>query len=262
MMLEPVQYVAGVVSGGLVGLMLGLVGGGGSILAVPLMLYFVGVPNVHAAIGTSAVAVAANAAMSLVNHARAGNVKWRCGLIFAGAGIAGAFAGSLLGKSVDSQKLLLLFALMMMPVGIMMFIRRGRAGDPAVECTPEKLPKMVGFGAGSGLFSGFFGIGGGFLIVPGLVASTGMSTLFAVGTSLVAVTAFALTVTASYAASALVDWPLAGLFIAGGLLGSTIGTRLSCRMGGGKQHLSTLFAGVVMLVAIYMTCHSLIDILG
>ncbi|WP_206434302.1 sulfite exporter TauE/SafE family protein [Sphingomonas sp. ABOLD] len=112
-MLEPVQYLLGAGSGALVGFVLGLVGGGGSILAVPLMIYLVGVPSPHLAIGTSAFAVAANAALSLVSHARAGAVRWRCATMFAAAGIAGALVGSTAGKAFDGQKLLFLFALVM-----------------------------------------------------------------------------------------------------------------------------------------------------
>src|SRR5882762_10766872 len=98
MIISTMQSVLGLASGALVGFSLGLVGGGGSILAVPLMVYVVGVPNPHIAIGTSAIAVAANAAVNLSNHARGGTVVWSCALLFAAAGIVGAFAGSLLGK--------------------------------------------------------------------------------------------------------------------------------------------------------------------
>ena len=172
-----VQYVLGSLSGVLVGFTLGLVGGGGSILAVPLMVYLVGVPSPHVAIGTSALAVAANAAAGLMNHARNGTVKWRCALMYAGAGVAGAFAGSSAGKAFDGQKLLFLFAIVMVIVGVLMLRRRSDSGNPDAECTRENAPKVLGFGLGTGVFSGFFGIGGGFLIVPGLVAATGMPIL-------------------------------------------------------------------------------------
>jgi uncharacterized membrane protein YfcA len=112
--------------------------------------------------------------------------------MYAAAGIVGAIAGSTFGKMVDGDKLLFLFALVMLVVGALMLKGRGNPGDPGVECNREKAPKVVAYGLGSGAFSGFFGIGGGFLIVPGLVASTGMPMLMAVGTSLVAVTAFGL----------------------------------------------------------------------
>lgn len=125
-MLSLTQGALGLASGSLVGFSLGLVGGGGSILAVPLLIYLVGVSDPHVAIGTSAIAVAANAAANLVNHARAGNVKWRCAFAFSLAGVAGAFLGSTLGKIVEGQKLLALFAVVMMIVGALML--KGRSG--------------------------------------------------------------------------------------------------------------------------------------
>ena len=109
--LSLLQYLLGAGAGVLVGLSLGMVGGGGSILAVPLLAYLVGVKDPHVAIGTSAVAVAANAAVNLVNHARVGNVKWRCAALFSLAGVSGAWLGSTLGKGFDGQRLLALFAL-------------------------------------------------------------------------------------------------------------------------------------------------------
>src|SRR5258708_20366209 len=110
LMISVVQGVLGLASGALVGFSLGLVGGGGSILAVPLMVYVVGVGDAHVAIGTSAIAVAANAAVNLSNHARAGTLVWSSSLMFAVAGIVGAFLGSIFGKMVDGQKHLGLFA--------------------------------------------------------------------------------------------------------------------------------------------------------
>lgn len=256
MTLDLTQYALGAASGGLVGLTLGLFGGGGSILAVPLMVYLVGVPNAHMAIGTSAFAVAANAGTSLLAHARLGNVKWRCAAIFSVAGVAGAFLGSTVGKAIDGQKLLFLFALLMIVVGTLMLRGRGRAEDTDAQCTLEKAPKVLSFGAATGAFSGFFGIGGGFLIVPGLVASTGMPMLMAVGSSLVAVTAFGLTTALNYAASGYVDWPLAFIFVAGGIVGGLLGTSLACRLAGSKGVLTIAFAGLIFAVAVYMIIKS------
>ena len=255
-MLDTVQYFLGAGSGVLVGFVLGLVGGGGSILAVPLMVYLVGVPSPHVAIGTSALAVAANAFTGLLNHVRQGNVKWRCSLVYAAAGIAGAFAGSTAGKAFDGQKLLFLFAIVMMVVGVLMLRNRRLAGDPSVVLGRDNAPKLIGYGAGTGLFSGFFGIGGGFLIVPGLVAATGMPMINAVGSSLVAVTAFGLTTAANYAFSGLVDWALAGVFIAGGMLGGFLGVRSAKRLSGTQGRLTTVFAGLIFVVAAYMLWQS------
>ena len=250
-MLDTVQYILGLLSGSLVGFTLGLVGGGGSILAVPLMVYLVGVQSPHVAIGTSALAVAANAAMGLANHARAGTVKWRCGLMYAGAGVIGAFFGSTAGKAFDGQKLLFLFAIVMIVVGILMLRRRKHEGEAGAQCDRSNAGKVLGAGLGTGGFSGFFGIGGGFLIVPGLIASTGMPMINAVGTSLVAVTAFGLTTAANYAFSGLVDWLLAGVFIAGGVIGSFAGTRAAKRLSSSGQ-LTNIFAVLIFVVAAYM----------
>lgn len=252
MTLGPIQYLLGAFSGGLVGFTLGLVGGGGSILAVPLMVYIVGVTNAHVAIGTSALAVAANAAAGLMNHARVGTVKWRCALMYAGAGVAGAFAGSSVGKAFDGQKLLFLFAIVMVVVGVLMLRGRDEAGNPGAECTRENAPKVVGYGLGTGLFAGFFGIGGGFLIVPGLVASTGMPILNAIGSSLVAVTAFGLTTALNYAFSGLIDWPLALVFILGGLVGSFGGALAAKKLSGTTGLLTTIFSVLIFVVATYM----------
>lgn len=251
-MLDTIQYLLGAGSGVLVGFVLGLVGGGGSILAVPLMVYLVGVPSPHVAIGTSALAVAANALTGLLNHVRHGNVKWRCSLVYAAAGIAGAFAGSTAGKAFDGQKLLFLFAIVMIVVDVLMLRNRRREGDAAVVLARENAPKLVAYGAGTGLFSGFFGIGGGFLIVPGLVAATGMPMINAIGSSLVAVTAFGLTTAANYAFSGLVDWALAGVFIVGGVVGGFLGARLAKHLSGTQGRLTTVFAGLIFVVAAYM----------
>ncbi|MBU0670287.1 MAG: sulfite exporter TauE/SafE family protein [Alphaproteobacteria bacterium] len=250
-MLDTIQYLLGAGSGVLVGFVLGLVGGGGSILAVPLMVYLVGIPSPHVAIGTSALAVAINALTGLIAHIRRGNVKWRCSLVFAAAGIAGAFGGSTAGKAIDGDKLLFLFALVMIGVGAMMLRSRGRTGDPAVVLGRDNAPKLVGYGLGTGLFSGFFGIGGGFLVVPGLVAATGMPMLYAVGSSLVAVTAFGLTTAANYAFSGLVDWALAAVFILGGLGGGFLGARVATRLGENQARLTTIFAVLIFAVAGY-----------
>ena len=257
-----VQYILGSLSGVLVGFTLGLVGGGGSILAVPLMVYLVGVPSPHVAIGTSALAVAANAAAGLINHARNGTVKWRCALMYAGAGVAGAFAGSSAGKAFDGQKLLFLFAIVMVIVGVLMLRRRSDSGNPDAECTRENAPKVLGYGLGTGIFSGFFGIGGGFLIVPGLVAATGMPILNAIGSSLVAVTAFGLTTALNYAFSGLIDWPLAATFIVGGLVGSFGGALAAKKLSGTTGLLTTVFSVLIFVVAAYMIWKSAGAFLG
>jgi uncharacterized protein len=247
----------GLVSGGLVGFSLGLVGGGGSILAVPLMIYLVGVPSVHVAIGTTAFAVAVNAAATVISHARMGTVIWSCAGAFALAGVVGAYGGSSLSKIVGGQKLLVLFALLMLIIAAVMFVRRSAEGDKDVRLTGENLPRLLGTGFLTGALSGFFGIGGGFLIVPGLMFATAMPIMNAVGSSLVAVTAFGATAAFNYARSGLVDWRLAVLFILGGVFGGMAGGQAAKALGARRGALNTVFAGIIVVVAIYMLARSL-----
>ncbi|NML04729.1 sulfite exporter TauE/SafE family protein [Sphingomonas sp. G-3-2-10] len=247
-------------AGGLIGLVLGLVGGGGSILAVPLLVYLVGVGSTHAAIGTAAVAVSANALASLIGHARGGRVKWRCAGVFAIAGIVGAALGAELGKSVDGLRLLLLFGLLMIGVGLSMLRPRRTALAPDVRLTRESasvlLPRLVPIGLAVGFAAGFFGIGGGFLIVPGLMLATRMPLNFAIGTSLVVVSALGATTSLSYAMSGLVNWPLTALLIAGGVAGTMAGIALGHRLGAGKGLLERGFAGIVITVGSYVALSS------
>jgi len=249
-----------IASGSLVGFTLGLVGGGGSIMAVPLLVYVVGVPSPHIAIGTSAIAVAASAAANLFGHSRANTVKWPCALVFAGSGIVGAAGGAQLGKMVDGGRLLMLFGVLMVVVGLAMMWPRKSGGNPDVKLTTESmsrlLPLLIGAGFLVGALSGFFGIGGGFLIVPGLIGATAMPLINAIGSSLVAVSAFGLTTAASYAWSGLVDWPLAGLFVVGGALGGILGIRLARHLSGHKHALTLTFSGIVIVVGLYVIARS------
>lgn len=130
--LSLLQAVLSVLSGSVVGFALGLIGGGGSILAVPLLLYVVGLPSAHLAIGTSALTVAVNAFANLAQHARNRTVKWPCAAVFAVAGVLGALVGSTLGKAVQGDWLLLLFAVVMIAVGMAMLLRRGGEAYPAL----------------------------------------------------------------------------------------------------------------------------------
>ncbi len=245
-----IQPLLAILSGGIVGFTLGLIGGGGSILATPLLLYVVGLQP-HMAIGTGALAVSANAFVNFAGHARRGNVRWRTAIIFAIIGAIAAVAGSIVGKSFNGGRLLFLFAGLMIVIGVLMLRRGSRpARENAVEV--ERPALVVGSAAGVGLLSGFFGIGGGFLIVPGLLFSTGMPMILAVGSSLLAVGTFGLTTATSYAFSGLVDWVVAAEYIIGGLVGGIIGLRLALRLAGRKAALNRIFAGLVFVVALYM----------
>lgn len=248
--------VAALLSGGLIGLVLGLVGGGGSILAVPLLVYVVGVGSTHAAIGTAAVAVAVNALASLFGHARAGHVKWRCASVFTLFGMIGASCGAEMGKAFDGKRLLLLFGLVMIGVGLSLLRQRRTREAPDVRLTRDNaatlLVRLVPIGLGVGFAAGFFGIGGGFLIVPGLILATAMPMSFAVGTSLVVVSALGLTTAASYAASGFVDWPITALLIAGGVAGTVIGIALGKTLGARKGLLEKGLAAAIVMIGIYI----------
>lgn len=252
MTILPTHLAYGMISGVLVGFTLGLVGGGGSVLAVPLLVYFVGAPNPHEAIGTSAAAVAANALLSLVHYARAGVIKWRCASIFALFGSIGAYAGSTLGKLVDGEKLLAFFGGLMIVVSIAMLRGRDAEGYAAVRLNRENFPRLVAAGLTSGSLSGFFGVGGGFLIVPGLMLASGMPILNAVGSSLIAVSAFAVTTAASYAYSDLVDWEIAGTLLIGGGVGGLFGAAAGHRLAGRRGALNVIFAALIFAVAVYV----------
>lgn len=252
MALSWVQDALAVLSGGAVGFSLGLIGGGGSILAVPLLLYVVGIGDPHVAIGTSALSVAANAFANLIGHWRAGNLKWACAVIFAVAGIVGAAIGSSLGKLVDGQALLFFFALAMIAVSLAMLRPRTDVGNPHVVVTLPIAIRLWAIGLAVGVVSGFFGIGGGFLIVPGLMLGSGMPILNAIGSSLFSVGCFGLTTAVNYAISGLIDWKIALLFIVGGVGGGFLGTRAAIRLASKRRMLTYIFASVVFSVAIYI----------
>jgi uncharacterized protein len=250
------QSALALFSGVMVGFSLGLIGGGGSILAVPLLLYVVRVASPHVAIGTSALAVAANAFANLVPHARAGHVRWRPAVLFAVIGVAGAALGSSLGKRLDGNKLLALFALLMIVIAVLMQRRRAApaAVPPAGGATAAKIAATA---LTVGALSGFFGIGGGFLIVPGLLFAAGIPMIEAIGSSLLAVGAFALTTALNYAASGLVDWPIALDYVIGGIAGGWAGARIAAHLSRERMLLNRVFGGVLVAVAVYMLARSL-----
>jgi uncharacterized membrane protein YfcA len=244
-------------SGSLVGLLLALFGGGGSVLAAPLLLYAVGVPSPHVAIGTGSAAVAANAAFNLVGHWRGGRVKWPCAITFAVSGLIGSLAGSSFAKMVDGQHLLIAFAIAMAAIGASMLRRPKSEGDPDVHLNAKMMLRLAPLGLLTGLAAGFFGIGGGFLIVPALIFATGMPVISAVGSSLLAVGTFGLATALNSARAGFVDWEVAGLFIVGGLAGGVVGMLLATRLSASKTALNRIFSVLVLSVAAYVIFRNL-----
>jgi uncharacterized membrane protein YfcA len=245
-----------VLAGVPVGLAIGLIGGGGSILAVPLLVYIVGVASPHVAVATAAIAVALNAVAGLAGHARLGNIKWPCALVFAAAGMVGALLGAEIGKAIDGERLLAAFGVLMLVVGALLLKPRRTLPRPDVRLSRDTashlLPRLLPIGLGVGLLAGFFGIGGGFLIVPGLMLATAMPIGIAIGTSLVIVATLGATTATSYAWSGLVDWRLSLLLVIGGAIGSTFGVRLGSRLAERRRALEIGFACVVMAVGAFV----------
>ncbi|MBC7168656.1 sulfite exporter TauE/SafE family protein [Phenylobacterium sp.] len=252
MALDPAVAILAVLSGAVVGLLLAVFGGGGSVLATPALLYVVGLGDTHLAIGTSAAAVAVNAAINLAGHARGGRVKWPCASVFAAAGLAGALAGSSLAKQVDGQALLAFFALAMAAIAVSMMRRPRDAGDPHVHISWRLTLRLAPIGLITGFAAGFFGIGGGFLIVPGLMAATGMTLANAAASSLLSVALFGAATSANYAISGLVVWPVVGLFVLGGAAGGAVGLKLAGLLAQRQLMARRLFASLVLVVAAYV----------
>jgi uncharacterized protein len=146
--------------------------------------------------------------------------------------------------------------MLMLAIAALMFWKGSGGGNVDVRLTRATastlMPFLLVYGIAVGMLSGFFGIGGGFLIVPALMAATGMSLIFAIGSSLVSVTAFGMTTAANYALSGLIDWTLVALFIVGGIAGGGAGQLLSRRLASHKQALSHTFAAVVAVVGCYV----------
>lgn len=212
----------------LIGVSLGLLGGGGSILAVPLLVYVADLPAKEA-IATSLLVVGVTSAVGVLPHARAHRVRWRTGLIFGLAGMAGAYAGGRLAEYVPAWILLTGFALMMLATAIAMLRgRRAAEGRPA----PHELPvfRVILEGIVVGLVTGLVGAGGGFLVVPALALLGGLPMPVAVGTSLVVIAMKSVAGLAGYLSSVQLDWRLAGLVTAAAVLGSLAGGRLAGRL--------------------------------
>ncbi len=249
--------LATVLSGALVGFLLAVFGGGGSVLAAPLLLYVVGVKDPHVAIGTSSAAVAANAAINLIGHWRGGRVKWPCALTFGAAGLLGSFGGSSLAKMLPGHQLLLAFAVAMAAVGLSMFRRPKALGDPDVHITPGLMARLAPLGFLTGLAAGFFGIGGGFLIVPGLMLAAGMTMANATASSLVSVAIFGAATSINYAVSGFVDFRLAGLLLIGGIIGAVAGLLVAKALASRALLARRAFAVMVVMVAAYIALRAL-----
>lgn len=262
MIVTILQLFLSIISGLIVGFILGLIGGGGSIMAIPLLLYFVGIGNVHYAIGTTALAVGVTAYINAISHYRRSKVDIRTGVIFSVIGVIGVLIGSSIGLLTGSNSLLVLFSILMMAIGVFMYVGRGRykSSPPKEESyannTKTKKGKLGIFSVLTGFSSGFFGIGGGFLIVPALIYSTGMEIDQAVGTSLLVVGTFGILTALRYGFSGSLLYSVSLFYIIGGVIGGVIGARIS--VGLPKDTLRKVFSVIVVVVGIYVLLRTIL----
>jgi uncharacterized protein len=228
----------------LVGLSLGLLGGGGSILTVPLLVYVAGM-GTKEAIATSLLVVGVTSAAGVFSHARARRVQWRTGAIFGAAGMAGAYAGGRIAHFIPGEVLLVAFALMMVATSVAM-LRGRRDVDPDKVHHQLPVARVVLDGAVVGLVTGLVGAGGGFLVVPALALLGGLPMPVAVGTSLLVIAMKSFGGLAGYLAEVQIDWALAAGVTAAAVVGALLGGRLAGRVQ--PDHLRTAFGWFVLVM--------------
>jgi uncharacterized membrane protein YfcA len=210
-----------------IGVLLGLLGGGGSILTVPVLIYIAG-QEPAAAIPASLFVVAVSSAVALIPHARAGSVRWRTGLTFGAAGLIGAYAGGRLADVVPEAVLLTGFGLLMATAAVLMI----RSCRRPLRCVPQagRWPVLLGTGLIVGTITGMVGAGGGFVIVPALVLLAALPMAQAVGTSLLVIALQATAGLAGHLSHAAIDWPMTLTVAAIAIAGTFAGARLAGRM--------------------------------
>lgn len=231
----------------LVGAFLGLLGGGGSILAVPALVYGLGQP-VAQAVPTSLVVVGIAAAVGAVPRMRAGNVRWGVAGVFGGAGVATSFAGAWLNHRLPDDVVLIGFAVLMTVVGLRMLSGRGTTNVAVRDhITGGRWLAVVATGAGVGFLTGLFGVGGGFVIVPALVLVLGLPISAAIGTSLVVIVITAGAAFTAHVGEADLNIAVVGAFTAGAVIAALAGGRLARHLD--DQRLRRWFAALVLIVA-------------
>ena len=244
-------FAAAIALSALVGLSLGLLGGGGSILAVPVLVYVAGVPP-RAAIPMSLAIVGTTSLLASAMHRAEGRVDPRTAVIFAAAGMVGAVGGSRLTPLVSPRTLLLSFGLLMIVVGAWMLA--GGAKRVTEARVRPSTGRLVAAGVFVGVLTGFLGVGGGFLIVPALVLFAGLSMPMAVGTSLVVIAANSAAAFASHLDEASIDALSTAAFTAAAVGGAWAGFKLSGRLP--ADRLKQLFATAVIAVGLFVTARN------
>lgn len=244
--------------GVLIGILLGMIGGGGSILTVPILVYVLGL-DVHEATATSLVIVGMTSLAGAVPHARSGRLAYRTALIFGGIGIAGAIAGTALSNRVPEALLLALFGAVMLVVAGRMARKKAQPLEATEIEESAGVPAVVSAGLGTGFMTGFFGVGGGFLIVPALTLLLRLPMRLAIGTSLAIISINSVAGIAARGGVDGIDYPLALSFIAGGAPGAIAGGNLAGRVN--EQRLARGFAALVATVGVYLMARNFYELI-
>ena len=245
------MFFVGVAFALLIGISLGLLGGGGSILTVPILLYVFHLPT-RAAIATSLLVVGTTSAAALIPHARAGRVRWKTGALFGANSMVGAYLAGRVASHIPAAVLLLLFGVMMLVTAVAMMRGRKDAASAPEATTDDDLPvlKIVLEGLVVGAVTGLVGAGGGFLVVPALVLLGRLPMGAAVGTSLLVIAMKSFAGFAGYLSSVAIPWDVAVAVVAAAVVGSVIGGRLVSAIP--AERLRRGFAWFVVVMAVFI----------
>lgn len=239
------------------GVTLGLLGGGGSILTVPILVHILDIEP-RSAIAMSLLVVGATSAFAVISHARAGNVAWGTGLLFGVAGMVGAFLGGKVASHLDGAVLLMLFAAIMLVTGVAMLRPRqaSTSPPPAIDLrSPKVVAKIAADGLIVGAVTGMVGAGGGFLVVPALALLGGLDMKRAIGTSLLVIAMKSFAGYAGFHGAVSIDWTIAGVFTAAAIVGSWGGVLIARHIP--AERLRSGFAVFVLVMAVVMVWQQL-----
>ena len=254
-----IHYIYALLSGFLSGGALGMTGGGGSILAVPLLVYWVG-EDVHLAIGTSLIAVGVTSLISSVSYMKQSLVKFKTAFLMASPGIISTYLGAWANKGIKGPVLLLVFALLMLYIGYLMLKRKQEERLPEEKAGEIRYGKILTLGFVTGLASGFFGIGGGFLLVPALYLGARLSMKESVATSLFIIFLFGVFGLVSYEIQGRhIDLAISSVFVAGGAVGGILGAYIAKRTDQNK--LRKVFSVFIMLIGLAVFMENLLKLL-
>jgi uncharacterized protein len=233
-----------------IGVSLGLVGGGGSILAVPVLVYVLGEPVKEATTASLAI-VGTTALVGAADHVRGGGVRVRVALAFGAAGALGALAGTALNRVASGSSILIAFAVVMLAAAYALIRGRGEGRGDEAEARGRTLAlRVIPAGIGIGVLTGFFGVGGGFVIVPALVLLLGLPMTVAIGTSLLVIALTSASALVAHLATGRVDWAVVASFTAAAIAGEIAGSRVGSRLSSAR--LTQVFAVLIVGVALFL----------